>query len=182
PGRPDLRPDERHGHGHHRPHRPADGRLEDRAPGPAKPALRLRRVRRTVPAAVRLRAALNSSAGARLRPPASVARLRPGYGGGQRKTPAVWAGVLGIKPLAMTYSCMAGATLPLAQLRFTSEFGMGSGGSTALWSPGKGWRVARVRAASHGVGSSEVWACWTCRKVQGVLRLYGQAARIISTG
>src|SRR5690606_38200862 len=110
------------------------------------------------------------------RPPAS------GVWGWPKKNPHRVGGGFGIKPLAMTYSCMAGATLPLAQLRFTSEFGMGSGGSTALWSPGKGWRVARVRAASHGVGSSEVWACWTCRKVQGALRLYGQAARIISTG
>ena len=31
------------------------------------------------------------------------------------------------------------ATLPSARLRFTSEFGMGSGGTTALWPPGKGW-------------------------------------------
>ena len=29
------------------------------------------------------------------------------------------------------------ATLPSARLRFTSEFGMGSGGSTTLWSPGR---------------------------------------------
>ena len=46
--------------------------------------------------------------------------------------PAFW-----VKPLAMTYSCMASATLPSARLRFTSEFGMGSGGSTTLWSPGR---------------------------------------------
>ena len=38
----------------------------------------------------------------------------------------------------MTYSHMANATLPLAMLRFTSEFGKGSGGSTALLSSGKG--------------------------------------------
>jgi hypothetical protein len=37
-----------------------------------------------------------------------------------------------MKPLAVTYSCMGNATLPSAQLRFTSEFGMGSGGTTAL--------------------------------------------------
>src|SRR5688500_15971273 len=36
----------------------------------------------------------------------------------------------------------AKCTLPSAQLRFTSEFGMGSGGATALMSPGRGWRVA----------------------------------------
>ena len=37
----------------------------------------------------------------------------------------------------MSYSRMANATLPSALPRFTSEFGMGSGGSTALWPPGK---------------------------------------------
>ena len=30
-------------------------------------------------------------------------------------------------------------TLPSAHARFTSEFGMGSGGTTPLWPPGKGW-------------------------------------------
>ena len=39
--------------------------------------------------------------------------------------------------LAVSYSRMANATLPSALPRFTSEFGMGSGGSTALWPPGK---------------------------------------------
>ena len=56
--------------------------------------------------------------------------------------PAELAGVCGIKTLAMTYSRMGKATLPSARVRFTSEFGMGSGGSTPLWSPGRGWRVA----------------------------------------
>ena len=37
----------------------------------------------------------------------------------------------------------AECTLPSAQLRFTSEFGMGSGGSTALMSP-ESWEVARL--------------------------------------
>ena len=37
----------------------------------------------------------------------------------------------------MTYSHMAEATLPSAQNVFTSEFGMGSGGSRSLWPPGK---------------------------------------------
>ena len=37
----------------------------------------------------------------------------------------------------MTYSHMANATLPSAMRRFTSEFGMGSGGSNALLSSGK---------------------------------------------
>ena len=42
------------------------------------------------------------------------------------------------KILAMTYSRMGNATLPSAQLRFTAEFGMESGGSTTLWSPETG--------------------------------------------
>ena len=37
----------------------------------------------------------------------------------------------------MTYSRMGNATLPSAMQRFTSEFGMGSGGSAALLSSGK---------------------------------------------
>ena len=36
----------------------------------------------------------------------------------------------------MTYSHIANATLPSASLLFTSVFGMGTGGSTALSSPG----------------------------------------------
>ena len=39
--------------------------------------------------------------------------------------------------LTVSYSRMANATLPSALPRFTSEFGMGSGGSTALSPPGK---------------------------------------------
>ena len=37
----------------------------------------------------------------------------------------------------MTYSRMGHATLPSALVCFTSEFGMGSGGSRPLWSSGK---------------------------------------------
>ncbi len=37
----------------------------------------------------------------------------------------------------MTYSHMGTPTLPSALLRFTSEFGMGSGGSKVLLSPDK---------------------------------------------
>ena len=37
----------------------------------------------------------------------------------------------------MSYSHMGTPTLPSAQLRFTSEFGMGSGGATALLSLNK---------------------------------------------
>ena len=42
-----------------------------------------------------------------------------------------------IGSLAVNYSRMASATLPSSRLRFTSEFGMESGGSTALLPPGK---------------------------------------------
>ena len=38
------------------------------------------------------------------------------------------------RSLAMTYSHMGTPTLPSALLRFTSEFGMGSGGATVLLS------------------------------------------------
>ena len=55
----------------------------------------------------------------------------------KRKNPSLLAGVFAIGCLAVTYSRMAGATLPSAQLRFTSEFGMESGGSTTLLPPGK---------------------------------------------
>ena len=41
------------------------------------------------------------------------------------------------KCLAVTYSHTANAALPSALLRFTSEFGMGSGGTTVLLPPGK---------------------------------------------
>lgn len=44
---------------------------------------------------------------------------------------------LQFKCLAMTYSRMPNGTLPSALSSFTSEFGMGSGGSRLLLSPGK---------------------------------------------
>ena len=70
-------------------------------------------------------------------------RRGPRFLRAQKQNPRhVWRGFCGIKTLAMTYSRMGKATLPSARVRFTSEFGMGSGGSTPLWSPGRGWRVA----------------------------------------
>ena len=51
-----------------------------------------------------------------------------------KKAPVMFiTGALIFKSLTMTYSHMANATLPSAMLRFTSEFGKGSGGTTALW-------------------------------------------------
>ena len=44
---------------------------------------------------------------------------------------------LGVGSLAVSYSRMANATLPSALQRFTSVFGMRTGGSTALLPPGK---------------------------------------------
>ena len=53
------------------------------------------------------------------------------------KSPLFRVGFAFIGSLAVCYSRMASATLPSSQLRFTSEFGMESGGSTALLPPGK---------------------------------------------
>ena len=44
----------------------------------------------------------------------------------------------------MTYSHMGTPTLPSAMHRFTSEFGMESGGTSTLLSPGKAFWGARV--------------------------------------
>ncbi|GIX38355.1 MAG: hypothetical protein KatS3mg127_1594 [Silanimonas sp.] len=65
PRRPDLRLHERTRSGHHRAYRQPDGGAEDRAPRPSEPALRLPRVRRAVPPAVRLRALMRRARPAR---------------------------------------------------------------------------------------------------------------------
>ncbi len=52
------------------------------------------------------------------------------------------------------------ATLPSAHARFTSEFGMGSGGTTPLWPPGKGWEQ-RMGAGSTFFGNVEPWRTMT---------------------
>ena len=79
----------------------------------------------------------------------------------------------------MTYSRMAEATLPSAQSVFTSEFGMGSGGSRSPRPSGKkgirkfcfdvsrSTRESLIRVINHQADR---------------LRLYGQASRAISTG
>uniref|UniRef100_UPI001C86EBCC hypothetical protein n=1 Tax=Aeromonas enteropelogenes TaxID=29489 RepID=UPI001C86EBCC len=46
----------------------------------------------------------------------------------RNKKPRSVSGVFGVGCLAVSYSRMANATLPSALQRFTSEFGMGSGG------------------------------------------------------
>ena len=52
--------------------------------------------------------------------------------------------ILRIKVLGDDLLSRARCTLPLALVRFTSEFGMGSGGTTPLWSPSK-----RVELGAH---------------------------------
>ena len=82
----------------------------------------------------------------------------------------------------MTYSHMAEATLPSAQNVFTSEFGMGSGGSRSLMPSGKkvpdsfAFDACRVRQSesNHAVHSTI--------ERSNRLRLYGRASRAISTG
>ena len=69
--------------------------------------------------------------GSAMRQPAAVPARRV------KKTPLSYQRGIRDKTLAMTYSRMVWTTLPSARLRFTSEFGMGSGGSTALISPGR---------------------------------------------
>ena len=63
----------------------------------------------------------------------------------QRKAPDTYVlGAFRNRELTMTYSHMAGATLPLAQRCFTSEFGKGSGGAIVLLSSAKGVRYESV--------------------------------------
>ncbi len=56
-----------------------------------------------------------------------------------RKSPVLSNRAFSKWRLAVTYSHMGTPTLPSAQLRFTSEFGKGSGGSTALLPPSNNW-------------------------------------------
>ena len=55
----------------------------------------------------------------------------------ESKKPAITLRAFLNRSLAMSYSHMGTPTLPSALLRFTSEFGMGSGGTTALLSLNK---------------------------------------------
>lgn len=74
----------------------------------------------------------------------------------------------------MTYSHMGNATLPSAQVCFTSEFGMGSGGSRPLWSSGK--------TVDHWGARRNVMLISLLRYPQLSWVLYSQAARAISIG
>ena len=100
---------------------------------------------------------------------------------------------------------MANATLPSALVRFTSEFGMGSGGTTPLWPPGKPvgkengvgvtfWPLPRDHLSEtdsdpffFSLSSEDLVKSADCVFVsvlllQRLLVLYDQAARAISTG
>ena len=70
-------------------------------------------------------------------------------------------------------------TLPSAMTRFTAEFGMGSGGSTSLWSPGK--RVCLEGKSGGSVTASRLYIRSVFARVR-LFGLYGQAARAISMG
>ena len=63
--------------------------------------------------------------------------LATGLNPRQQKARLLGVGLFRIRSLAMSYSHMGTPTLPSAQLRFTSEFGKGSGGTTALLSLNK---------------------------------------------
>ena len=71
--------------------------------------------------------------------------------------------------------------LPSALSGFTAEFGMGSGGSRSLWSPGKPVTPAPLPGAVALFGGKlPPWL--RGMSTQSAWVLYGQASRVISTG
>ena len=64
--------------------------------------------------------------------------------------------------------------------RFTSEFGMGSGGSNALLPPGKLLRSPQCGKPAFGSIDQALGIQLRC--TQNLWVLYGQASRAISTG
>ena len=70
----------------------------------------------------------------------------------QKKSPDRPVGAFCIRSLAMTYSRMEYTTLPSALNVFTSEFGMGSGGSRSLTSPGKPVKRLAFQSAAARFG------------------------------
>lgn len=73
-----------------------------------------------------------------------------------RKNPrsSRYGGLSFFRSLAVSYSHMAIATLSSALCRFTSVFGMGTGGSNTLWPPGK----LADESRPCGLASSN-WVC-----------------------
>jgi hypothetical protein len=53
--------------------------------------------------------------------------------------------------LTTTYSHMGSPTLPSAMALFTSEFGMGSGGSTPLWSSSNSAAFVLAVSSDHNL-------------------------------
>ena len=71
----------------------------------------------------------------------------------QKKPPPGYRRRFQVKRLAVSYSRMAAATLSSALSVFTSEFGMGSGGSRSLYPPGKLFQRAAFWATHRNSGS-----------------------------
>jgi hypothetical protein len=61
--------------------------------------------------------------------------------------------------LAVSYSHMANATLPSALQRFTSVFGMGTGGSTALLPPGINHNLKKLNSSLPSQASKLLGCC-----------------------
>ena len=96
----------------------------------------------------------------------------------KKKTPVGIPTGVTYKSLAVTYSHTANAALPSALARFTSEFGMESGGSTSLLPPGKGCEAANRLPRLFGKSIKSVVVSRRVNRLQ----LYDQASRAISTG
>ena len=74
-------------------------------------------------------------------------------------------------------------TLSSALSSFTSEFGMDSGGTHSLMSPGKlVWPISKYFTESAKIWIKSNFTCTDLFKTQNTLVLYGQASRAISTG
>jgi hypothetical protein len=97
----------------------------------------------------------------------------------ERKNPATASAATGfhIRSLAVSYFRMAAATLSSALNVFTSEFGMGSGGSRSLLPPGKLFRQSaralrrtnshiRKTVKVHGVSQSTSTKPFGCYMVK----------------
>lgn len=112
--------------------------------------------------------------------------------GAQEKAPHHGAGLLNIEPGGVLLSHGGNPVLSSALNVFTSEFGMGSGGSRSLWPPGKPFAERGIRLSTNAapphlavVKSAGYVACHIPRSPglnQADRVLYGQASRSISTG
>ena len=71
------------------------------------------------------------------KPVALAVHFRSGFWARKNPRSFRYGGSFFFRSLAVSYSHMAIATLSSALCRFTSVFGMGTGGSNTLWPPGK---------------------------------------------